>query len=246
MKLKFRKALMLLTICFTLYFSYSNYRINGTWVKSSEKRTEGVSIIDFSFFERSEYYPSSFGNNIIDQTTISFGKIIFLFNTDTLNYRNTISIKQIDGDSIVFDNFPYYETSTYKKIPDYLKQKRIVKLYDKLYKLKYRYKDSTYIDTVFFSRKYFLNKAKLKANDWRVSKYETFNINDFKIILFDLNSYAILREENNELFFYQLGRKKRELRKVNLQKIPLNNLKSEINKAIKDYEKQSPNKHPHQ
>ncbi|WP_299001860.1 hypothetical protein [uncultured Tenacibaculum sp.] len=246
MKLKFRKALMLLTICFIFYFLYSNYRINGTWVKSTKTWTEGISIIDFSFFQRSEYHPSSFGKNMINQASISFGKIIFLLNKDTLNYRNAISIKQVNRDSIILNNYPYHESSTYKKIPNSLKQKTDVDLYNKLYKLKLESKDSINIDTLFFSKKYFLGKKKLKTNDWIISKYEIINVNDFKIILFDLNSYAVLKEKNNKLFFYQLGRKKNELRKMELKEISPNSFNDEINRTIKDYEKESFNTHPHQ
>ncbi len=153
------------------------------------------------------------------------------------DYNQRIFPLSIFRDSLVI-NDSFREKSTYLKIPDSLKYLEKINLKNKILESTLRKGDSLFIDTTYFFNKHCAYKSKnyLKGDHyyskWGIDQYDLKSINNYKILMFNLPTYVILKKQLNQLNFYQLT--KDSVVTINTREIKgLENEKKEIMNRIK-------------
>jgi hypothetical protein len=238
MKIKlFAKRLFQLGLIILISFIvYSNLRIKGTWIVSGQKWQEPISIINFKIFKKDEYFSLYSKKDVKDAFHFAFGDDIYN-NYKVLYSKNIIPIKYISKDNIVIYDHKN-ELKTYLKIPDSLKFSGKIDFTNKFLEIRLNYNNQLLIDTIYSTKTiHFLKNSNYSLNKkysekWISDAYEIKNINGFKIILYNMNTYGILKKNKENLFLYQL--KKDSIIRMSINEIIVSDkLKSEVLNKIK-------------
>ena len=245
LRLLIKRVLQICFLIVIIVFIYSTIRIKGTWIRqfSDKHNSKLVKIIDFKTFKRDEYYSLYSFEDINNINYFSFGNLLYFKQLPfkKINYKNN-RFSYINS---------FNEKETFLKIPDSLKNKANINLDNLFLEIRIKIKDSTFIDSTFFSNKFIVNKnnnyssINSSSKKWIIDNYELKHINGFKVLLFTFPTYAIIQRKNNLLHFYQL--KKDSVIEFNVQELKgFDDLKREIKLEIEKENKLSnTNKHPH-
>lgn len=144
----------------------------------------------------------------MDQSYFLFGKILYANNKDSLT-QNIIHIRHLNKDSLVINN-SLYQFQTYLRIPDSLKCSKKIDLSNKLLEFKVKYNNQLFTDTIYSTEKHQYiknnnyNRNEKYSEKWIRDEYQIKDIDGFKIIFYNMNTYAIVKKHKEKLFFYQL------------------------------------------
>ncbi len=205
MKRKVKIILLILASGIALFLLYSNYRVQGTWMRVHQYRNDGQSIaihlpsvLSFSTLTIKNYDLTGDETVKVEPYEI-IGKKIFV---DPNSFHPLgMSIKTITNDSIVFtDNYASY---VFQKIPDSLQTRDSILISDRAFRLVTKYR----IDTVYFDQQhmYYKNETK-KGPSWRKFRYKLVYIDDFQFLAGNFGNILPIKSEKEKLRIYSLGR----------------------------------------